>query len=43
VRHYCRYHLQEASRWYSRDGVTIWPIEEQMSYAKQLEMAAANV
>jgi len=43
VRHYCRYHLQEASRWYSRDGVTIWPIEEQMAYAKQLEMAAANV
>lgn len=43
VRHYCRYHLQEASRWSNADGVSIWTIEDQLAYAKQMEMAAANV
>ena len=43
LRHYCRYHLQEASRWSNSDGESIWPIEQQLAYAKQQEMAAANV
>jgi hypothetical protein len=43
VRHYCRYHLKETSTWRNSDGVTIWTIEDQLAYAKQVEMAVANV
>ena len=43
VRHYCRYHLQEASRWRNADGLSTWTIANQIAYAKQMEMAAANV
>ena len=44
IRHYCRFHLTQTQQWPSANGsVTFWPIEEQLAYAKQLEMAAANV
>ena len=43
VRHYCRFHLNQLQQWPSKGGTTYWPIEEQLAYAKQLEMAAANV
>jgi len=43
VRHYCRYHVKQNSTWHNSDGVSIWTIEDQLAYAKQVEMAAANV
>jgi len=43
VRHYCRYHVQEASRWATKYGEVIWPIQDQLAYAKLLEMESANV
>ena len=43
VRHYCRYHLQQTQTWPSSKGNTFWPLEEQLAYAKQMEMAEANV
>jgi hypothetical protein len=43
VRHYCRYHIIQMQVWPPAKPSGIWPIEEQLAYAKQLEMAEANV
>lgn len=43
IRHYCRFHIIALQVWPPIKPSGIWPLEDQLAYAKQLEMAEANV
>lgn len=43
VRHFCQIHLEQTQQWVTAKGTEIWPLSEQLSMAKQMEMEFANV